>query len=198
MKLLISGLAGVVVACIIFTAVIVSPWSGLITSPTSSSSDSGFPQLPPGWPSGPLGVQVSISNLTDPLGVGSEGEMTIVVASKHDVSDVTAQFELLRVVDELPIGIVYTQGNLANITWMGDLRANVSVIFNAKMKAVEVGYARIRVTAIWYPFEGFHYEATDSIWILIQENSIQISHEPITPPGVIVAESGNGTLPLWP
>jgi len=194
-NLVIPGIVGILLACAIFSAFIIAPWA-------STTSNVDFPQMPPGWPSSPLDVQVFVSNLTETLGVESEGEVTVVVTSTRNVSDTVLQFELLQVCRyppmEMPIGIVYVEGNLANTTWTGDLTANVSVIFNARIKAIEVGYARIRVTAIWYPFEGFHYEATNSVWILIQETDIQISHEPITPPGVIPFEPGNGTLPTWP
>jgi len=190
-NLIIYATAGILVACLIITAIVMAPWESI-------TSYLGFPKLPPGWPSGPLTVQVFISNLTEPHGIGNEGTVTVIVTSTRNVSDVIVQFDLLQVVGNLPIGIVYIDGNLANITWNGNLEADVSMVFNARMRIVEVGYARIWITATWHENEWLSYQATDSIWILIQESSIQISDEPITPPGFIEAQPSNGTLPIWP
>jgi len=187
-KLAISGITGVLVACLIITSIVIVPWTPITSS---------YPKPPPGV-SNPLNVNVVVSNMTAPLGIGSEGTVTVIVTSTRNVSDVTIQFDLLQVVSNLPIGIVYIGGNLANITWNGDLEANVSMIFNARIRVVEVGYARIWITATWHENEWLSYRATDSIWILIQESSIQISGDPITPPGFIEAQPGNGTLPIWP
>jgi len=190
-NLVIPGIGGILLACAIFSAFVIAPW-------TSPMSNVNFPQLPPGWPSGPLDVKVVISNLTEPLGVGSEGDVTIIVTSTKDASDVTVTMEVVSPSDPplWPLGITVVEGNLS--TCVGDLKANVSVIFNARIRAVEAGYARMWITVTWYPYESFHFEATDSIWILIQENNIQISYEPITPPGFIEAQPFNGTLPVWP
>lgn len=193
MRLIVSGLAGVVAACLIFTLVVMAPLSNL-------DRILGFPKLPPGWPSDPLDVQVFVSNLTEPLGVGSEGEVAVIITSTKNATDVSVTMEVTSpsIPPSWPLGITVVEGNLS--TWVGDLNANISVIFNARIRAVEAGYARIWVSATWYPGfpDGFSYETSDSIWILIQEDNIQISREPITPPGVIVAKPGNGTLPVWP
>jgi hypothetical protein len=193
MRLIVSGLAGVVAACLIFALVVMAPLSTLDTI-------LGLPKLPHGWPSNPLNVQVFVSNLTEPLGVGSEGEVAVIISSTKNASDVSVTIEVTSpsIPPSWPLGITVVEGDLS--TWVGNLNANISVIFNARIRAVEAGYARIWVSATWYPGspEGFAHKASDSIWILIQENNIQISHEPITPPGVIVAEPGNGTLPVWP
>lgn len=166
--LVIPGIAGIFLACAIFSAFLIA-----------TMSNSNFPQLPPGWPSGPLDVKVVISNLTEPLGVGSEGTLTVIVTSTRNLSSVVVQFDLLQVSGEWPIGISLIGENLT--TWSGELRANVSMIFTAKIRVVEVGYALIKATAKWYPSEGFHYTSKDSVWILILEKDIRISHEWISP-----------------
>ena len=188
-NLVIPGIAGILLACAIFSAFVIAPWA-------STTSNVDFPQMPPGWPSGALDVKLVISNLTEPLGVGSEGILTVIVTSTRNASDVIVQFDLLQVIDELPIGISFVGENLT--TWSGDLRANVSMIFTAKIKVVEVGYARIISNATWYPFETFHYVAKDSLWILVLENDIQVSGDFIFPPGsnqTTPNPPGNFTIP---
>jgi hypothetical protein len=192
-KLAISGTAGVLVACLIIASVVMAPWT--------STTRYYYHGIPDEWLSSPLDVKVVISNLTEPLGVGSEGNVTIILTSTKDASDVAVQFLLLQdgYLFGLPIGIVYIEGNLANNTWTGDLKANVSMIFNARIKAVEVGSARIWVIATWYENEYLRRRGEDSIWILTQENNIQISHEPIPLPGGTPFEQGNDVPPIvWP
>lgn len=193
-SLVIPGIAGILLACAIFSAFVIAPW-------IPKTAKLNFPQLPPGWPSGPLDVKVIVSNLTEPLGVGSEGDVTVIVTSTKDASNVTVTMEVVSPSDPPsgPLGITVVEGNLS--TWVGDLKANVSVIFNARIRAVEAGYARIWVTARWHPpFESFCWETTDSVWILIQENNIQISHDFIFPPDSNQTTpnpsvSGNFTIP---
>lgn len=187
-KLALPGLAGVLVACLIFTTVLVAPWSTATT-----------PTFPSGLPlESPLTVNVFISNFTEPLGVGSEAVLTVIVTSTRDVNGTTVKLDLLSPSDPpmWPLGISIIEGNLS--TWNGNLRANISISFNAKIKVVEVGYALIRATATWYQYEYLRYNSGDSLYILIFENDIQVSKEPITPPDYYEAKPGNGTLPIWP
>jgi hypothetical protein len=182
-NLVIPGIAGILLACAIFSAFAVAPWA-------STTSNVNFPQMPPG----PLDVKLVISNLTEPFGVGSEGILTVIVTSTRNASNVIVQFDLLQVSSKRPMGISFVGENLT--TWSGDLRANVSMIFTTRIKAVEVGYAQIVATAKWSPLEGFQYTANDRVWILVQENDIQVSHDPImiTLPDLTVIP-GDGTLP---
>jgi hypothetical protein len=192
-KLAISGITGVLIASLIITSIVLAPWS----KPATSGS-LGNP--PPGYPAWPLDmVKLFISNVTEPLGVGSEAVLTVIVTSPYDISNVMMKLDLLQVVDDLSIGIVFL-GNLT--TWNGDLRANISVSFNVRIKAVEVGYVRIKATLKWYyePLDQ-HMELPDirnSVWILVSENYIQVSQEPITPPDYYEAKPSNETLPIWP
>lgn len=188
MRLIIAGLAGVITACLIFTVVVAAPQT------STRYYFSGYDE----WLHSPLNVDVVISNLTEPLGVNSEADVTIIVTSTENASNVTVTMEVVSpsIPPQWPLGITVVEGNFS--TWVGDLTANVSVVFRARIRTVEAGYARIWVTATWYEIEYQRRRGEDSVWILIQENDIQVSQEPITPPGVIEARPGNGTLPVWP
>jgi hypothetical protein len=191
MRIIIAGLAGIIAACLIFTTVVVAPQTPIIYY------DDWFGEW---WLHSPLSVEVIISNLTEPLGVNSEADVTIIITSTENASDVTVTMEVVSpsIPPRWPLGITVVEGNFS--TWIGDLRANISVVFHARIRAVEAGYARIRVTAT-YPdpsVDGLSHSGEGSAWILVQESDIQVSQEPITPPGVIEAKPGNGTLPVWP
>lgn len=193
-KIAIYGIAGVLVSCMIIASVAMTPWSRLETM-------FGSPRIPPDYPAWPLDmVKLFISNITEPIGVGSEAVLTVIVTSPYNVSDVTVRLDLLQVVDDLPIGIVFIG---KSTTWNGDLRANISISFNIRINVLEVAYARIQATTAWY------YEPSDehmnlpdgnwnSVWILVSENDIQVSQEPINPPNYYEAKPANGTLPIWP
>lgn len=189
MRLAVSVLAGVIAACLIFAVVAVAPQMSM------KYYSGGYPDE---WLHSPLNVEVVISNLTEPLGVNSEADVTIIVTSTKNASDVTVTMEVVSpsIPPKWPLGITVIEGNFS--TWIGDLTANVSVVFRARIRAVEAGYARIWITATWYEIEYRRRCGEDSVWILTQENDIQVSQEPITPPGVIEAKPGNGTWPVWP
>ena len=195
-KLTLSGIAGVLVACLIIAAVSFNPW---VMEPTSS--DHGFPHFepPPGAPPlGSLTLSLFISNFTEPIGIDSEAIVTVVVTSKCNMSGVTLTLDLVSPCEPPcgPLGVTVVEGNLSS--WTGDLMANISAIFNVRLKIVEEGYARIWAKSSWWYDGWLGYNASDSIWILIHEGNVQISREPITPPGYLEAEPTNGTLPLWP
>lgn len=175
MRLIIAGLTGVIAACLIF-AVVVAPQ-------ISMKYYSG--RYIDEWLHSPLSVEVIISNLTEPVGVNSEADVTIIVTSTKNASDVTVTMEVVSpsIPPRWPLGITVVEGNFS--TWVGDLRANISVVFHARIRAVEAGYARIWVTAT-YPdptVGSLSHSGDGSAWILVQESDIQVSQEPITPPG---------------
>lgn len=190
-KLAISGIAGVLVASLIISSVVMAPWSTL-------DAILGFPKMPPDWPSGPLDVQMFVSNLTEPLGVGSEGEVTVVVTSTRNISDVVIEVYLKHASSEWPTGISFISQNITitKIIWNGDLRANVSWILTQRIEALEVGYAQIVTNATWSPSasEGFHYWQIGRVWVLILEDDIRVSQEWISLPGFNMTES----VPLPP
>lgn len=178
-NLIISAVAGVLVACLIIAATSSNPW--IMETP---SSDSGFPHFEPPAGAPPLGsltLNLFISDFTEPIGIGSEAMVTVVVTSKCNMSGVTTTLDLVSPCDPPcgPLGVTIIEGNLSSRT--GDLMANVSVIFNLTLKIIEEGYARIWVKTSWWYHGWLGYEASDSIWILIHEGNVQASHEWISP-----------------
>jgi hypothetical protein len=174
MRLTIAGLAGAIIACLIFTVVVVTPQTPL------RRYLSGYEE----HLATPLDVKVAISNLTEPLGVSSEADVTIIVTSTKDASDVTVTMEVTSPSDppHWPLGITVLGDGFS--TWVGDLTANVSVVFHARIRAVEAGYARIWITATYSDTErSLTYRGQDGVWILVQESDVQVSYEPITLPG---------------
>lgn len=189
-KLIISGFTGVLIASLIIASIFASFWVG----PGKSAS----PSFPSGliiWASDI--VKLFVSNFTEPVGVGSEGVLTVFMTSPYDVSNVTLRLELIQDLgaSDWPIGIDFVASDSAS--WNGDLRANISSSFNVKIKAVEVGYAHVWASMTGR-YEQMSVQAWSSLWIHTSQDDIQASQDPITPPGVIVARNGDGTLPLWP
>lgn len=174
-NLVIPGIAGILLACAIFSAFVMVPWASTTSTWTS-------PTPPPGWLGGALSVRSFVSNFTEPLGVGSEGTLTVIVTSTLNASNVVVQFDMSRYIGSWPMGIDFIGENLTN--WSGDLRANVSMVFNARIKAVEAGSARLLVITTWYPSDGSGgVYVRENLFILVEDNDIQVSHEPIAPPG---------------
>jgi len=190
-KLAISGIAGVLVACLTIISVVIPSWT---------PSDVNAPQVPPELLAyaGALSVRSFVSNLTEPLGVGSEGILTVVVTSTLDASNVVVQFDMSQVSDSWPLGIDFIVENLT--TWSGNLKANVSMIFNARIRAVEAGLARLLVTTIWYLSWVDHVSVCvrDMLCILVQDNDIQVSHYFIAPPGQMPFLPPNDNVTKFP
>jgi hypothetical protein len=175
MRLITSVLVGVATACLIFAVAIVVPQT-VIRYYSGGYVDE--------WLDSPLNVEVVISNLTEPVGVNSEADVTIIVTSTKNASNTTVTMEVVSpsIPPQWPLGITVIEGNFS--AWVGDLTANVSVVFHARIRAVEAGYARIWITAT-YPdpaVSSLSHRGEDSVWILVQENDIQVSYGPITPP----------------
>lgn len=168
---------------LIIASVVMASWSRPATSTPPSSTSPDFPPEYQVWPLDM--VTLFISNFTEPIGVGSEAVLTVIVASPYNVTNVTVRLDLLQVVDDWPVGIISIGGH--STMWNGDLRANRSISFNAKIKAIEAGYARIVANATWYnDLEECYMELLDSLWIIVLENDIQVSHKPMMPPGSLV------------
>lgn len=189
-KATISGITGVLTACLIIAAVVIAPWATI-------SSFVNVPHVEPGYLGWAMSVRSFVSNLTEPLGIGSEGILTVIVTSTLDASNVVVQFATCSywspAGDSWPVGISFVSGNLT--TWSGNLKANVSMIFNAKIRAIETCTSRLLVTAEWYASEGVCWGVRDMLFILVQDNDIQVSHDPITPPGYFEAVPFDGTFP---
>lgn len=181
MKLLILGLVGVAVACLIFIGVVVPPWSEL----AKSFSQRVLPdtQTVPIADNTTIVVDLSISNFTEPLGLGSEANVTVSVISRKDMPNVQVQITL----SPLYIG----QGAWPNITWTPigpqgiglvdgnstliiNLTANVSESATIRVKATEVGIGVIDVTAIWWETLSTFYRSEDALYIKVLENNIEV------------------------
>jgi hypothetical protein len=172
-NLVVAGIAGILLAGTIFSAFVIAPWSPL-------NAQLGSPSPPPDWRDWALSVRSFVSNLTEPLGVGSEGTLTVIVTSKRNASNVVVQFDILQMSDSFPLGITFIGEPLTN--WSGDLRANVSMVFTARIKAVKPGLARLLVDALWYPPSAACGSGVrEKLFILVQENDILVSHDPPPP-----------------
>lgn len=185
-KLAISGITGVLVACLIIISIVMVPWSMLLTSSTFPK----VPGLPPN--NSPLAVNVTISNFTEPVGVGSEAEITVTVTSITNASDVKVQITLSPIymgegtwpnitwTPVGPCGIDFVNGNS---TWIINLTANASTSFTAKIKATEVGIGVIVATATWWNTPSTFCEGKDVLYISVLENEIAVSQDQILPSG---------------
>lgn len=181
MKLLIPGSAGVLIACLIFTTLVLSrPSIETMLSSTSVPTDLRL---------SPITVRLTISGFTEPRGIGSQALLTINVTSNINVSNVVLQIDLRKAGVEWPSkGIELVSGAT---TWNGDLLANVPIILNIVVNATEVGYGVIQVEAKAIGYENWistiEMGPIDYLGIVVLENEI------------IVFEDIGGALPyLFP
>lgn len=93
----------------------------------------GFWTLPPQK----VALEITVSKFTEPQGIGSEAEITVTMTSHEDIANVTTQLDWSR-------GFDFVSGDL---TWSGNLKANVTVSFKARIKAIEIGRWGIHATA---------------------------------------------------
>jgi len=183
MKLLVSGIAGVLVACLIFTAVLVAPWSRQVI-PTHLPSEFPGIQLPDNTP---ITVNLTISNFIEPHGIGSKANLTLIVASVRNESDVSIQIGLGGSYNGWPRGIDFIWPEEINfpsggklVWWRANLSANVPVTFSATIEAIKVGYASIEASATWYESTSSKYLTCDSkrLYISVYENDIFVEKDP--------------------
>lgn len=85
-----------------------------------------------------LTVRLWISEF-EPLGLGGEVNLTLTVTSNYDASNVTALIDLAGL--ELVIG---------NLTWSGELEANVPESFSVTVRAFRVGCWNAKAYSKWY------------------------------------------------
>jgi len=178
-KLAISGIAGVLVACLIIT-VVVTPWSALLVP--SASRAPLVDKIPP--PS-PVTVRLSISDFAEPKRLGSEANLTVTITSTTNLSNVIISLSISKA-DALwsSKGIEFdTFGE--DIFWIVNLTAGLPITFSVKVKAMEVGYGKLDATARW--------DGSDLPWdvlgIAVYENEILVFEDylgvlpPLFPPG---------------
>jgi len=162
-RLLISGLAGVGVACLIFAALVL-PRSNLEMMLGSPNTD---------LRSSPIIVRLTISGFTEPRGICSQALLTINVTSSVEAANVVLKITLRKAYEDWPSkGIERVSGNT---TWNGDLLSNVSVIMNAKVNATQMGYGRIVAEVTWYDSSSdYEYYSVDQLGIVVLEDEILV------------------------
>jgi hypothetical protein len=179
-KLLISGVIGVAIACLIFIGVVASPWSELAKS---FFSPRAYPDTftVPIADNTTLSVNLTISNFTEPLGLDSEADVTVKVISRKDMPNVKVQITLSPLyisqgawpnITWTPIGpqgIDFVDGNS---TWIINLVANVSISFTTRIKAVEVGLGVIVATVIEWETSSTFYKSEDALYIRVLQDNI--------------------------
>lgn len=178
MKLSVSGLAGVIVACSIFAT--------LLLSRSSIGTISNSPSLPANAHLSPITVGLSVSGITQPRGVGSQILLTINVTSSIDLSNVVLRVDLSKVSQEWNSTGIELDNSTSS--WKVNLLANTSVILNIMIDAKEVGYGRLRVEAEAPGFENWvalvgEAAPVDYLGIMVQDH------------GILVFEDVNGVLP---
>jgi hypothetical protein len=183
-KLLISGVIGVAIACLIFIGIVAPPWSELAKSFFSPRVSPDIPTVPIA-DSATLSVNLTISNFTEPLGLDSEADVTVKVISRKDMSNVEVKITLspiyigqgtwpnLTWTPLGPQGIDIVDGNS---TWIINLSANVSFSATIRIKTTEVGFGAIIATAIWWETSSTFYKAEDALHVEVLEDNIIIHY----------------------
>jgi hypothetical protein len=165
MRLIISGLAGVIAACLIFSALFLSRSNleMMLGSPSNS------------LPVSPINVKLTISELTEPRGIGSQASVTINVTSSVDAANISLKISLQKAYEDWPSqGVELISGFTS---WKGNLYANVSLIFNsfATINVTQIGYGRIVAEVTWYDsssnWEHFSY---DQLGIVVLEDEVLV------------------------
>jgi len=174
MRLIISGLAGVIAACLIFSTLVLSRSNieMMLGAPNSS------------LPVSPINVRLITSGFTEPRGVGSQALVTVNVTSSVDAANVSLKISIRKAYEDWPSqGIEPLIGSVTS--WNGDLSANVSVIIPfATVNATQIGYGRIVAEVTWYDSSS-HWEhySLDQLGIVVLEDEI------------LVVENIGGALP---
>jgi len=100
-------------------------------------------------------TETYIGNVTEPEGIGSEADLTVILNPSKDVLNATVQIGL-------PKGISLTGGNP---TWSGNLTANVSISFKARIKFLTIGNWYVHVKGegiVWVPTQVWDYDTGES------------------------------------
>jgi len=136
-----SGMAGVILACLIFVAaVMVFPSQPSIPNGGPSDGSTGFPGGSSPY-DGYITVDLSVSDF-EPSELGGEAELTVTVTFRmHDSFNITIAYI------GLSEGIRFVGGSL---TWSGFLKEDVPESFSARIKAVKVGNWTIKAEANCY------------------------------------------------
>lgn len=164
MRLLVSSLTGVIVACLIFSVIFFAPryFSPKVLLGVSVGGDQLLEmtgpqgvayQEPNPWPSLCI-LNVTLYEFTAPLGPGSEADIAIEVTSKRNFTDtfrVNAQMISPFVLSsqdswkDVQGEIQFSDGG-SQWTWSGNLEADETKTFTHTIRATGLGSTRLKIT----------------------------------------------------
>lgn len=176
-RLAVYGIVGILASLPIIAAMTLIPWAEPVaeTKPVIYYS-SGLPAEYRAWPLNMPNLNLTISDFTEPLGVGSRALLKAAIKSPYDVTNATVKLDLLQASGDQPIGISFVDED--SRVWNVDLDADVLISFDAEIEAIEIGYARILATATWHDDLEGHIKVYDALWVSVLENDIQVSRGP--------------------
>jgi hypothetical protein len=164
MRLLISALTGVIVACLIFSVIFFAPryFSPKVLLGVSVGGEQllemvgpqGVAYQEPRPGPSPCILNVTLYEFTAPLGPGSEADLTVEVTSKRNFTD-TFRVDA-RMISPFVLGsqdswkdvqgeIQFSDGG-SQWTWSGNLEANETKTFTHTIKATGLGYSCLKMT----------------------------------------------------
>jgi hypothetical protein len=197
-KMMASGIAGVLIASLIIVSIVIAPSSELakLFSPHTSS----VTQKTSSYLETPLRINLSISSF-DPDKLGGEANLSITVTHFYwDSPSTSIQIYQVEGIGGLfenkPRGVILIGDNL----WQGYLEANVSVSFNVKVKANQIGNWTIEVAAMSIFASNLWYGNIEDLRISVYEDKVLVAYlgSPLDEPsGVIKTQAyvGNVTEP---
>ncbi len=150
-KLVLYGVAGVLIACMLlaFTDLLLRqiPSPREAASPLLRVSGAPRPEL-----EGPFfNISAILYRFTEPLGVGSEADLSVTVTAYHNESAIVHVDIQPPWVASWSTGVKFADGGTKWV-WVGDLQANVSKTFNFTLKAFEMGEGGVYGRVGWSKF----------------------------------------------
>lgn len=182
-RLVVSGLISVMVTCLIVSEVSVGPCSEQLSEGGNREPLVLYcPSLSPGMSLNEPKVDLTVSEFTEPQGIGSEAEIRVTVTSRYDVRYVTVRIDLLKIASFCCSNatgcIEFIDGNTSR-KWLVDLQANVSMFFIERIKAVDVGVRAIRASAAWWGSCDGHL-GQDGLFVSVSEEEIIVTRKPLS------------------
>jgi hypothetical protein len=131
------------------------------------------------WP--PIVLNITISDFTEPEGLDSEANLTVLVTANEDISNASMKIWL-------PEGVELVDGNL---TWSGNLITNITIALSVRIRVIELGEWHVFIDVercvleddgIWYVYPVF---GTGFI-IIVEENAVSVfPPSPIVSPPIL-------------
>jgi hypothetical protein len=182
MKSLMAGVAGILIACTIFAATFLQPW----ISTDAANSSSSLRTIPP---ASPVTIHLGISNFTEPQGLGSHANISVVIRSETNISNVIISLAIVEGWGWQLKGIEF-DGSTADAFWTGNLTASSPIEFSARVNAKEIGCGQVEAWVKWNGSQNYQ-PSWDLLGIAVYEDQI------------LVFEDFHGTVPLplppgWP